>query len=113
METITIRVFDINELDELNNETYIISSYCIFYDDVVNKIIEVIAIYNRNFLSTKLLMHEETLGGAVEMDMTFWNELQTAIKQGEVVLLEGDESMVESLINLPVKIILPELQGVQ
>lgn len=113
METITVRVFDIDEVDGLNNEKHIISGNCLYYDAVVNKVIEVIALYNTNFVSTKLLMYEETLGGAAEMELTFWDELKQAISLEEIVLLEGDQNKIESLIALPNKVILADLEGVQ
>lgn len=113
METITVRVFDIDEVDGLNNEEHIISGSCIFYDDIINKVIEVIALYNTNAINTKLLMHEQSLGGAVELDFNFWKELKTAMEKGEVILLDGDLNKIQSLIDLPNKIIMADLQGVQ
>lgn len=113
METITVRVFNIDEVDGLNDEEHIISGNCLYYDAVVNKVIEVIALYNSNVISTKLLMYEETLGGAAEMDLSFWDELKAAINANEVVLLDGDQNKIESLIGLPNKVILADLEGVQ
>lgn len=113
MQTITIRVFDIDEIDNLNTEQNIISTNCLYYDAVVDKVIEVIALYNSKVSSTKLLMYEESLGGAAEMADNFWEEFKEAIKTQEVVLLEGDQNKIESLIDLPNKVILNELEGVQ
>jgi hypothetical protein len=97
----TLRVFDIGAVDELCNLENIVSVYNIYYDAVIDKVIEIIVLYNTDVNETKtLIYHEDIIEGAIEIQDIFWEDLNLAKQKGEIVLLEGDESLANSLINL-------------
>jgi hypothetical protein len=106
-------VFDIEALDELSTQPHIVSVSNIYYDIVIDKIIEVIVIFNRDLNETRILMFCEDIEGAIEMELTFWNELNSAKNLGEVVLLEGNEDLCDSLLSSPQKIFFEQTKSEQ
>lgn len=113
MQVMTVRVFDIEALDELSTKPNIVSVSNIYYDTVIDKIIEVIVLFNTDVSETRILMFCEDVDGAIEMENTFWSELHSAKSKGEVVLLDGNEELSESLISSPKKILFDQTKSEQ
>lgn len=100
MQVMTLQIYDIEALDELSTKPHIISVSNIYYDSVIDKIFEVIVVYNEEVDDTRILMFcEDVVQGAIAMEHNFWNEIKSAQNASEVVLLEGNELFCDYLLS--------------